>query len=418
MQDLKNTLLRSLYKGALAGAALSPVMMGCINESVTEQGNNKPWTLNKTTYTSSCLEDGESYTEYPHEGWEYNMSSSDQQTIIVCAPQSQVSCKHAMNMDAADVEAHIAAALGSDDACPPSYPYADGDGNVCGPVVDSDEECCYRITVAFTFCVEGRPFTVDGMARLARVKESDGWCDEAFMPTGLDLLNEKHLREIAFKWAEAGTHEHASVASFAKFIMELMSLGAPLHLVQSATNAMHDEIRHARDCFTIASSYAGKKLGPDKVSVDGGLAHVQDEEAILKAAIYEACIGETLAASVARWMAPKAIDDHVREIFEQISMEEGSHAQLGWEFVQWMLYTRPHLIPVAKACFEESYEEPCSPWAQGLTREERILLGHGCIREPLEDQLRRRAYHTLVIPCADLMFSLLDSGLNDAHAQI
>ena len=413
--DLKRQILKALYGGALVSAAAS-MSVACTTEE-QERGNKKPWQLNKTTYTSSCLEDGMSYTELPYDGWQEDVYNGElgyeAETMIVCAPQQEVSCEPSDSMSVADVQAFMEAAFGPNDTC---EPYAQVEymttGNICGPLVRTAEECCYRLDVSFSYCVEGRPFTVDGMARLASVEEQDGWCDEElFEVEGLERLPAGLRDEIAFKWAEAGTHEHASVASFAKFILELMQLGAPMHLVQAATTAMADEIRHARDCFKLATAYAGRPLGPGMVDMRGGLTHIEDEVAILEAAIFEACIGETLAASVAQWMAPKVSDERVRRTHERIAEEEGRHAELGWSFVQWMLQTRPELIDVAKRCFERSYEKRESDWAYGMTQEEHALLAHGCLREGVEDVLRRRAYHTIVKPCAEALFALLEGGV-------
>lgn len=417
--DLKRQILKALYGGALVSATAASI--GC-GPDEQERGNEKPWKLNNTSYTSSCLEDGVSYKELPYDGWQEDVYSGelayDTQSIIVCAPQQETSCRPSEDMSPEQVSAFIQAAFGEDNGCDP-YPYVEHmtTGDICGPIIRSSEECCYRLDVSFSYCIEGRPFTVDGMARLASVEEHGGWCDEeAWQVAGLEALPRAWRDEIAFKWAEAGTHEHASVASFAKFIMELMQLGAPMHLVQGATRAMEDEIRHARDCFKLATAYAGRQLGPGKVDMRGGLTHIEDEAAILEAAIFEACIGETLAASVAQWMAPKVRDEHVRQTYARIAEEEGQHAELGWSFVQWMLQTRPELIEVAKRCFERSYERPESDWAHGMTQEERALLSHGCLREGVEDVLRRRAYHAIVKPCAEALFALLE-GPEDAPGE-
>lgn len=67
---------------------------------------------------------------------------------------------------------------------------------------------------------------------------------------------------IARGWARAGLLEHASIAAFARFTLQLLALGAPPALVLDARAAIGDETEHARLCFTIASAYAGRPLGP------------------------------------------------------------------------------------------------------------------------------------------------------------
>jgi hypothetical protein len=66
--------------------------------------------------------------------------------------------------------------------------------------------------------------------------------------------------------------EHASVASFARFSLQLMAAGAPASLVEAAHRAALDEIEHARLTFRLASRYEGRALGPGPLPVDGSVA--------------------------------------------------------------------------------------------------------------------------------------------------
>lgn len=429
--NLKQHILRALYGSAFIGLGVSS-MAACGTTDDTDTGSNKDWKIGEETpdtgstdmnepdmdvpdmapidmQVDPCVIPGARYTNYPNDPI---MDDGTTHSAIVCAPSASVTCLPSEELDYDKTDAFLRTSFNydSNECSGLPQPYVD-QGRACGPLQDRPGECCYKMDISFNYCFEGRPFTVDGLARLAQVTERDGWCDMLDIPEIAELPDTLR-QEIACAWADAGTHEHASVASFAQFIMELMSLGAPRRLVDAATTAMSDEIRHAHDSFSIASAYAGKALGPDIVQVAGSLARVEDEVEILRAAIHEACIGETLAASVAQWMAPKAVNADVRRVFGQIAQEEGNHAQLGWEFVQWMLLSKPHLIDEARACFEESYESPHSVWALGMTGEDRLLVSHGAIRAPLEDHVRRHAYHHIVLPCADALFASLDELVN------
>jgi len=55
--------------------------------------------------------------------------------------------------------------------------------------------------------------------------------------------------------------EHASIAAFARFSLQLLSLGAPAGLIDDCTRALGDETAHARLCFQLASAYAGRAIG-------------------------------------------------------------------------------------------------------------------------------------------------------------
>lgn len=104
--------------------------------------------------------------------------------------------------------------------------------------------------------------------------------------------------------------EHASVAAFARFVLELIAPGAPSELVVSAQQVLGDEIEHARLCFGLASAYAGEALGPGALSAQGALDDPSFQGCVARA-IHEACVGETLAAAEAIEALARATDPAV-----------------------------------------------------------------------------------------------------------
>jgi hypothetical protein len=54
------------------------------------------------------------------------------------------------------------------------------------------------------------------------------------------------------RWADAGTQEHASIASFADFAIRLLSVGAPPGLVSGALISGLEEVGHSTLCFEVA----------------------------------------------------------------------------------------------------------------------------------------------------------------------
>ena len=92
--------------------------------------------------------------------------------------------------------------------------------------------------------------------------------------------------------------EHASIASFARAALELLSLGAPADLVRDTHLAALDEIKHARDCYALASKLAGVELRP------GALPTTPvDAPSFATAAastFRDACVGESLGAAQVR----------------------------------------------------------------------------------------------------------------------
>jgi hypothetical protein len=70
--------------------------------------------------------------------------------------------------------------------------------------------------------------------------------------------------ERAARWVSQGLGEHASVASFAAFSLQLMVNGAPFALLAGAANANGDEVRHAEQSFALASRFAGARSRPSR----------------------------------------------------------------------------------------------------------------------------------------------------------
>src|SRR5690606_26260413 len=90
----------------------------------------------------------------------------------------------------------------------------------------------------------GRPFLVDGRARLAPSIRCSNWEEEIGR---VALPSDENLRtKLAAHFTHMGLMEHASVAAFARFTLQLLSLGAPAALIEASNQALIDETRHAR----------------------------------------------------------------------------------------------------------------------------------------------------------------------------
>jgi hypothetical protein len=136
--------------------------------------------------------------------------------------------------------------------------------------------------------------------------------------------------------------EHASIAAFARFTLQLLAMGAPADFIEASNAAQVDETRHARDAFSLASVYSGRSVGPDRLSLDGALEEMT-WEAIFEATVREGCIGETRAALDAKWAAAQCRDPVVRGVLERIASDELRHAALAWRVAAWMIGKRPEL---------------------------------------------------------------------------
>jgi hypothetical protein len=161
--------------------------------------------------------------------------------------------------------------------------------------------------------------------------------------------------------------EHASVASFARFALQLLSLGAPAELLEGAQRAGLEEIEHARVAYSAASVLGGSAVGPD--SLTEALAPMASSPAdIVRALVEEACVGETLGAAEAA-LAAAAAAAPLRGDLERIAEDEQRHAELGWRALAWMLRRDPGLTSVARKAFSDAarLERFPAPNRHGMT---------------------------------------------------
>ena len=234
-------------------------------------------------------------------------------------PQLSLSCSTAEDECTANAQCE-----GSDLGSPYEWCALDGEARACDSKSSGD------------YCGDGRPFFVAGEAVTAADQGADGW--GAALSPEVAGLSEQERAVLARRWRHAGLAEHASVASFARYLLQLMALGAPAALVSEATAAMSDEIRHAQQCLALASAYAGEVVGPGPLNITGALAGPHTLESVLESVIVEACVGETIAAIQAAEALRLATDETVRVVLTGIVADEWRHAEAGWRFVRWAVH--------------------------------------------------------------------------------
>jgi hypothetical protein len=182
----------------------------------------------------------------------------------------------------------------------------------------------------------GRPFLVHHEARVAPVTRSAAWRANERLKPRLDHLTEPERASLAAHWTKLGQLEHASIAAFARFSLQLLALGAPPDLVESCTQALADETAHTKLCFELASAYAGRAVGPGPLDIDGSLAASSLGD-IVDLVLAEGCFGETSAALEAFEAAESAVDPVIAAAYAQIAADEQRHAELAFRFVRWAL---------------------------------------------------------------------------------
>jgi len=202
-----------------------------------------------------------------------------------------------------------------------------GSAIVCGAST-LDGACCYLVSGD---CPVGRPFVVDGRARFACATGDASWSTA----TRVQPVDDKTRVALADAWTRYGLSEHASIASFARFALQLLSLGAPAHLVEQAQQAALDELGHARRSFGLASAYAGHDVGPGPLDTSGNT--IADAPEIAASLAAEGCIAETVSLLLLTAARDAARDPHVVSTLSIIVEEERNHVLLAWEALAWIL---------------------------------------------------------------------------------
>ncbi|NUP12515.1 MAG: ferritin-like domain-containing protein [Polyangiaceae bacterium] len=274
----------------------------------------------------------------------------EQSAVYQCISMFEGTCLAASTPEVYSELAYILEGENCDDFCCDTQTL---DYVACGPDPSVIDQCCYTAVVGYYSECMGRPFTVLGEARTASLASRDDWVTESARSSV--ELDETTRLALSDAFSSNGLMEHASVASFARFALDLLSLGAPASLVRAAQRAMGDEIRHAELCFSLASRYAGRAIGPKALDCHDPNPTQRTAEDILAATIREGCVGETIAALLAARAADQAEDPGVREALREIAEDEARHAELAWQTIAWALKQRH---AAWRKAIERTFAEP------------------------------------------------------------
>ena len=208
---------------------------------------------------------------------------------------------------------------------------------------------------------------------------------------------------IAVGWARAAQAEHASIASFARFTLELLAVGAPPDLVRDTQRAALDEIAHAELSFAIASVYAGQSLGPGRLPIDSNVIGRVDLESVIENTVIEGCVGEALAAAEAEAARDAAIPAVVKTVLGRVAADEAAHAMLAYRFVGWALGVgdRSACAAARSAFTREIARRRDQPVLESVR--ESTLRTHGLLPAPERHELRLQVLTTVIEPTANAL---------------
>jgi hypothetical protein len=355
----------------------------------------------------NVVQDFASYCEC-HYGCETDADCGPDQLCLCDGPRSR--CVAASCKTDTECEGWTCARGSEPSACgsPPAFFACQGPLDTCDAVSGCDpssctaclysaEECAWACREHDEACADcGRPYLVAGRPRVAGAVARRDWIDDALAAVRRpDAIT---CDALADHWRRCAQMEHASVAAFARYCLDLLSLGAPPELLQAAQQAMADEVEHAQLCFSLASAYAGKPCGPGFLPSDGALVD-RDRERILDDVVREGCIGETLAAAEAIEALAQAEDPVVRGVLARIAEDELRHAALAWRHVRWALedvspVERSRILAIVRTAVNEAARAGADPHPPARID----LLAHGVLDAPLRAELRKRVLSDVIAP--------------------
>ncbi len=245
-------------------------------------------------------------------------------------------------------------------------------------------------------CSIGRPFLVEGQARTAAVCAGNRWRQAAAV-VGTAGLSDSLRATISDYFVRVGLMEHASIAAFARFSLQLLSLGAPPELIDASAQAMRDETRHAKLAFELASRFGGKQCDPGRLDLDCALNETELRD-VAVATVLEGCIGETVAAMEAEWASEAAQDPELRRVLTIIGQDERRHAELAWRFVAWALAQDQSLSKVLLRVVEGEFEA-ARERARTQNNNGPSLLEFGVVSDSERAKLREQALEAVILPC-------------------
>lgn len=208
-------------------------------------------------------------------------------------------------------------------------------------------------------------------------------------------------RRAGEAWLQAALLEHASIASFHRFGLQLLRLGAPPDLMTACAEAAGDEVRHARMCFAVAGVYLDDPVGPGPLAVPADAADTSLAD-VLAETIRDGCVFETLGAAEAELAARGCRVSQVRAMLAAISEDEARHAELAWCFASWALTGEPGLRDVARAAFERARGEHAAPATARPAADADVseLAHHGHLPEAVRASLFAKTLDETILPAA------------------
>jgi len=278
--------------------------------------------------------------------------------------------------------------------------------------------CCYHWNIQ---CPGGRPLVAPDTGRpltAAPIPRLD-WCGPAPEAFPLAAYAPATLQAAAHRWLLEAAYEHASVASFARASLVLVSLGAPAHLVRDCHKAALDEIGHAQACYALAARYGAVVQGPGPLPLGSLSTALPDALGFALETLRDGCINESVAAALATERAAACVDPAAREVLVRIAAEEESHAALAWSTLVWLCQLGGD--PVCEALRSAAAALTTPPGVALDDPHSAALAALGIASAATEAAVHRDVLREVVGPCLDALLQprvVTPSAVHQRHGEV
>jgi len=263
--------------------------------------------------------------------------------------------------------------------------------------------------------LDGRPLRIDGRNINAELCDGSDWTQGEH--PDISDLDKATCIALEESWLQSARGEHASVPAFSRISWQLAAAGAPAELLEWSHKAAIEEIKHARLCFALAEGYGGRShsVKPMPELLSGGLDLKDDLLITLaKESIIDGCLMEGFFSDIAAISAKACEDRVIRNVLDQIAVEEESHADFAWAILDWLQKASPeNIYPVIEKTYSEldSVKRPSAiGWDKNhlLTNANTVqMLKHG----RLSDKKWEELWNIRLLKTKKLLKKILDDEI-------
>ena len=153
-------------------------------------------------------------------------------------------------------------------------------------------------------------------------------------------MTKEEKNKFADYWLNAAQAEHSSIASFSQVILELSTFGAPSNLLELATSAMQDEIRHTKIAVSLVKIATNKEYEINNLPLTN--LPLRNKEQFRKANHRDAIINEARSADELYKYADECLKKNrieLAKVITEIADDETRHADLGHKIEEWLVST-------------------------------------------------------------------------------